>query len=59
MDYIKSKKNTLISILCILLLIFIWAIYTNVYKQLPMFRNKTITIGVFSEKYKWIMSAEY
>ena len=51
MNYIKNKKNTLISILCIFLLIFIWVIYTNIYKQLPMFRDKTITIGVFSDSY--------
>ncbi|MGL4791987.1 MAG: ABC transporter substrate-binding protein, partial [Anaerotignaceae bacterium] len=51
MDYIKNRKNAFISVVCILLLVFIGIIYTDAYKQLPMFRNKTITIGIFSDSY--------
>ena len=51
MNFIKNKKNILISMLCFLLLFCAWLIYTDTYKRLSLFQEKCITIGVFSDSY--------
>lgn len=51
MRCIRNQKSTVMGIVCMLLLIVTWLIYTDLYKELPMFRNETITIGVFSDSY--------
>ena len=51
MDRIKNYKNVVLSIVCILLLLLSWAIYSDGYQKLPMFDHEAITIGVFSDSY--------
>lgn len=49
----KSNRNKklIVSIMCVLLLLSGWLIYSDEYRILPMFREKVITIGVFSDSY--------
>lgn len=51
MDIIKNNKNFIICAICSLLLIVIILIYNDAYKKIPIFADKTITIGVFSDSY--------
>ena len=51
MDRIRDHKNVILSIVCVLLLLLSWAIYSDGYQKLPMFNHKVITIGIFSDSY--------
>lgn len=51
MGRIKNRKNFLLGIVCALLLSGIGLICTNAYKKVSIFRDKIITIGVFSDSY--------
>ncbi|MDE7202469.1 MAG: extracellular solute-binding protein [Lachnospiraceae bacterium] len=48
---IKNYKNVVLSIVCLLLLLLSWAIYSDEYQKLPIFDHEAITIGVFSDSY--------
>lgn len=51
MNILKKKKDFIAGIICVLLLISLWFIYTDIYKVFPMFHKKVITVGVFSDSY--------
>ncbi len=51
MERIINKKNVFASIICALLLVCIWFLYTDLYQEFPIFRKETLTIGVFSDSY--------
>lgn len=51
MKILNKKKNIILSVLCALLLLGSWLIYTDYYRLLPVFRDNTLTIGVFSDSY--------
>lgn len=51
MKILNKKKNVILSVLCALLLLGSWLIYTDYYRLLPVFRDNTLTIGVFSDSY--------
>lgn len=46
-----KKKNIAMGVLCVLLLLGSWVIYTDAYQWFPLFPKDTITIGVFSDSY--------
>lgn len=47
----KKAKNVFICVICILLLICCWLIYTDNYKELRIYKKEVVTIGVFSDSY--------
>lgn len=46
-----KKRNFVLIIICILLLICSWFIYSDVYKEFFNTKSETITVGVFSDSY--------
>lgn len=47
----NRKKKLTVSIICVMLLVSGWLIYSDKYRILPMFREEVVTIGVFSDSY--------
>lgn len=44
-------KNIMMCVVCVLLLLFSWMIYTDNYQKLRISEDEVITIGVFSDSY--------
>lgn len=51
MDIGDHRKNAAAGVCCAVLVLFLLVIYTDAYKELPMFHKHTLTVGVFSDSY--------
>lgn len=51
MGWMRAKKNVVLGSISLLLILVALLVYTDGYKELPMFREETITVGVFSDSY--------
>lgn len=51
MAIIRHKKNIILSVISILLIICTWIIYTDSYKKIYISGDEVITIGIFSDSY--------
>lgn len=51
MGCVRDRKNFVISVICMALLISVWFVYADAYRIFPGNQGKKITIGVFSDSY--------
>ena len=48
---VQKNKKLIAIVICVLLLICNWLVYSNEYRRIPVFRDEVVTIGVFSDSY--------